>query len=141
MTQGFYKHDGNQFLYAPNFVEGSDFVLLASQKDNYQYPVSGWLWAESEPQAASLMGGYSEVDLPNYHVSPEDFYLKTNKSDETEFTKLITLIQLSLNAGAVTLSSVIKIKDSNSSWQEVTVNRFFQIMIGYGFFCYNLRTS
>jgi hypothetical protein len=51
MTQGFYKKQNEELLYAPNIIEGSGYVLLAQDKDSYQYPVDGWSWFESEENA------------------------------------------------------------------------------------------
>lgn len=49
-TSGFYKCDGD-ILYAPNFVYGPTFELLREHKDEYQYPVDGWTWFDSETEA------------------------------------------------------------------------------------------
>ena len=51
MTQGFYKKQNEELLYAPNIIEGSGYVLLAQDKDTYQYPVDGWSWFENEQAA------------------------------------------------------------------------------------------
>jgi hypothetical protein len=52
MTAGFYKkQEDNQILYAPNWVEGLDISLVAQNKDQYEYPVDGWSWFESEEEA------------------------------------------------------------------------------------------
>jgi hypothetical protein len=51
MTEGFYKKQNEELLYGPNIVEGSGYVLLAQEKDSYQYPVDGWSWFESEEAA------------------------------------------------------------------------------------------
>jgi hypothetical protein len=51
MTQGFYKKQNEELLYAPNIVAGSGYVLLKQDKDAYQYPVDGWSWFESEEEA------------------------------------------------------------------------------------------
>jgi hypothetical protein len=51
MTHGFYKKQNEELLYAPNIVEGDGYVLLAQDKDTYQYPVDGWSWFDSEEAA------------------------------------------------------------------------------------------
>ena len=51
MTQGFYKKQNDELLYAPNIIEGNGYVLLAQDKDAYQYPVDGWSWFESAQDA------------------------------------------------------------------------------------------
>lgn len=50
-NSGFYKKDGSEMLYAPNIVEGPNYVLIAANKDSYEYPVEGWIWTESEEVA------------------------------------------------------------------------------------------
>lgn len=50
-TSGFYKLDGDQLLYGPNFVYGPAFTLLRENKDQYTYPVDGWYWFDTEQQA------------------------------------------------------------------------------------------
>ena len=57
MTQGFYKKQNEELLYAPNIIEGSGYVLLAQDKDTYQYPIDGWSWFESEENAAEYFDG------------------------------------------------------------------------------------
>jgi hypothetical protein len=50
-SQGFYKYRDQELLYAPNYIEGPNLLLLSSEKDKYEYPVDGWIWFESEQQA------------------------------------------------------------------------------------------
>ena len=51
MTAGFYKKQEETLLYAPNIVEGDGYVLIVQDKDQYEYPVDGWFWFESEEEA------------------------------------------------------------------------------------------
>ena len=51
MTAGFYKKQDGQLLYGPHIVEGDGYVLLAQDKDTYEYPIDGWIWFESEEEA------------------------------------------------------------------------------------------
>lgn len=51
MTAGFYKKQDEQLLYGPNIIEGNGYVLLALDKDSYEYPIDGWSWFESEEEA------------------------------------------------------------------------------------------
>ena len=53
-TSGFYKLDG-ELLYGPNFVYAPAFTLLRELKDTYEYPQDGWIWADSEEEARSLL--------------------------------------------------------------------------------------
>jgi hypothetical protein len=56
MTAGFYKkQEDDQILYAPNWVEGPDIFLVAQNKDQYEYPVDGWFWFESEEEAKLIL--------------------------------------------------------------------------------------
>lgn len=47
MKEGFYKLEDGELLYAPNFVSGPGFELLAELRENYSYPVEGWTWFDS----------------------------------------------------------------------------------------------
>lgn len=49
MTAGFYKKQGEEWIYAPNYVEAEEYVLIASEKDSYEYPVDGWVWLVDPP--------------------------------------------------------------------------------------------
>ena len=55
-TQGFYKLDGEQLLYGPNFVLNANYELRAETKDQNTYPVDGWSWFDSEKQAREAFG-------------------------------------------------------------------------------------
>jgi hypothetical protein len=54
MTAGFYKKQSDQLLYAPNIVEGNGYLLVAQDKDQYEYPIDQWFWFESEQDAISF---------------------------------------------------------------------------------------
>lgn len=55
MTAGFYKKHDEIIFYAPNWVEGPDISLVAQNKDQYEYPVDGWYWFESEEEAIEVL--------------------------------------------------------------------------------------
>jgi hypothetical protein len=138
-SAGFFKKENNNILYAPDMIAGNGYLLLAAENDTYEYPVDGWIWANNLDEA---MASFLALETPQdvgYLVQPEGFYLSTTKEDEVEFNKLITLVQLALNAGSITSDSLIKIKAQNNVVHEVTVTRFLEIMVGYGFFCYEKR--
>lgn len=61
MTEGFYKKQNDELLYAPNIIEGNGYVLLVQDKDAYQYPVDGWSWFESEEAAMENFDSSSQV--------------------------------------------------------------------------------
>lgn len=140
--QGFYKFDGENFLFAPTFVEGDGFMLISDRKDDYEYPVNGWSWFNSREEASIFHNGISEIgDSKGYLVSPENYELGTSRSDEGEFTKLITLSKLAIDANRLSTDSMIAIKDKDGNSHPISVGRFLDVMIGYGFFCYSLRNS
>jgi hypothetical protein len=60
MTSGFYKKDNEELFYAPNIVEGNGFVLVAQDKDQYEYPVDGWVWFDSEEEAEEVFNIFNE---------------------------------------------------------------------------------
>ena len=60
MTAGFYKKENDQLYYAPNIIEGDGYVLVAQDKDQYEYPIDGWTWFDSEEEAKALLPVYEE---------------------------------------------------------------------------------
>lgn len=150
MYKGFYKYNNSQLIYAPHFVETIGMVLVADNKDNYAYPVNGWIWAESENQAKEYfqqiatdyeINNFPSDYIPPFLVQPEGFYLKTTKYDENEFSKLVSLTKLMIEMGQASLTTPIYISDSQSIKRQITIGRFYQIMIQYGMYCYQSRIS
>ena len=47
-TQGFYKKEKDNLLYAQNSVLNSEYQLFKELKDEYNYPIDGWYWFDSE---------------------------------------------------------------------------------------------
>jgi hypothetical protein len=56
MTKGFYKKQNDELLYAPTIIESSNYVLLAQDKDSYEYPIDDWYWFESDEDAIEYFG-------------------------------------------------------------------------------------
>lgn len=54
-TSGFYKIQNQNeeliLLYGPNGVMHCDYDLLKENHLNYEYPVDGWYWFDSEEEA------------------------------------------------------------------------------------------
>lgn len=138
-NQGFYKKEDTEILYAPNIVEAPSYVLVAQNKDSYTYPVDGWIWADSEEIAIS----YFETASPNaplFDVQPENYKLAAGKTDEEEFMKLVTLSTLALSQNKFTPTSQLIIWDHTKNFRTLTVERFLEIMVDYGMYCYSLRS-
>lgn len=55
-TSGFYKLDGETLLFGPNFVLNKDYELRRATKDQHTYPIDGWNWFDSEPEARAFYG-------------------------------------------------------------------------------------
>ncbi len=49
-TSGFYKKEDGNWIYAPNFVEAPDYILISDKKDEYEYPIDGWSWYDEAPE-------------------------------------------------------------------------------------------
>jgi len=50
-TQGFYKLEDDNLMYAPNFIFAPNYELRKELKDTYVFPVDGWHWFDSEELA------------------------------------------------------------------------------------------
>jgi hypothetical protein len=49
-TSGFYKlNEEGTWMHAPNFVYGPNLELIRENKDEYTYPVEGWVWYDQSP--------------------------------------------------------------------------------------------
>ncbi len=55
MSDGFYKREGDELLYGPNFVLNENYELRRESRDQHQYPVDGWWWFDSEEEARSAL--------------------------------------------------------------------------------------
>jgi hypothetical protein len=53
-TSGFYKMDGGELLYGPNFILNKDFELRRETHTTHEYPVDGWSWFDSEESAKAF---------------------------------------------------------------------------------------
>jgi hypothetical protein len=63
---GFYKVGDNELFYAPNFVSGpGGFELRKENKDTYNYPMNGWIWAENETQARTTLNFNDGIEVLN----------------------------------------------------------------------------
>ncbi len=138
-NSGFYKKENNQILFSETLVCGPNYTLIDSDHEKYEYPVDGWIWAENLDDAIYKFNAQNNASTEPFLVEPENFYMDTSSSSEVEFNKLTTLIQISLSLNSINHSSLIKLKDKNGFTQEISVDRFLEIMVAYGFFCYNKR--
>ena len=134
---GFYKADAGYILFEPSIIQGPDYLLLASENATYTYPVDGWFWASSMEDAQSRIDG--NAYSVGFTAQPEGYTLAVQTADETEFNKLITLIQLSISQSKMTTSTSLKIKDASGNIHTITAGRFLEMMVDYGMFCYQLR--
>jgi hypothetical protein len=60
-TSGFYKLD-EILLYGPNYVLNANYKLYCETYDQYQYPVDGWYWFDTEEEARLFF------DLPEVFI-------------------------------------------------------------------------
>jgi len=57
MTNGFYKNENGDLLYAPNFILFPDGIeLFTINKDDYTYPIHDWYYFDTEEEAKSFFG-------------------------------------------------------------------------------------
>lgn len=55
-TSGFYKRDGEQLLYGPNFVLNADYELRRETREQNALPVDGWQWFDTAAEAYAAHG-------------------------------------------------------------------------------------
>ena len=137
---GFYKKEETQIAYAPNIVDGPNYLLVAADKDSYSYPVDGWVWADSFDDAIAYFASNNDVDsIAPFDVQPENYKLAANKNDETEFGKMTTLLSLSLQQNRMLPTTEVTIWDYIKQPHTITIERFLEIMVDYGLHCYSFR--
>ena len=56
MNPGFYKLDQGTLLYGPNFVLNANYELRRETHEDYNYPVDGCYWFDSEDEAYEFFG-------------------------------------------------------------------------------------
>jgi hypothetical protein len=137
-NSGFYKKEDSQIIYAPNIVEGPNYVLLSADKDSYTYPIDGWIWSQSEGDAIAYFESIEQA-VPTFDVQPENYKLAAGKSDEEEFMKLVTLSTLALSQNRFEPNNELTIWDRTKFPRTITVERFLEVMVDYGMYCYSLR--
>ena len=136
---GFYKKDETQILFAPNIVDGPGYMLVVADKDSYEYPVDGWIYADSLDAAIAYFASNSNASVDPFDVQPENYKLAANREDEAEFNKLITLLSLALQQNRMLPTTEITIWDHVKQPRTITVQRFLEIMVDYGLHCYSYR--
>jgi hypothetical protein len=67
MEKGFYKYDSSsELLHAPNFVYCHGVELKVELKDNYTYPVMGWVYFDTLKEAYDNFGlDYAQYLIDN----------------------------------------------------------------------------
>lgn len=137
---GFYKKDETEILFAPNIVNGPNYMLVLAEKDSYEYPIDGWIYADSLDGAIAYFANSTNASINPFDVQPENYKLSANREDEAEFSKLITLLSLALQQNKMLLSTEITIWDHSKQPHNITIQRFLEIMVDYGLFCYQNRS-
>jgi hypothetical protein len=137
---GFYKKEETEILFAPNIVNGPNYMLVISDKDSYEYPIDGWVYADSFDGAIAYFASAANGSIDPFNVQPENYKLSANREDEAEFSKLITLLSLALQQNKMLPSAEITIWDHIKQPRTITVQRFLEIMVDYGLFCYQNRS-
>jgi hypothetical protein len=137
---GFYKKEETEILFAPNIVNGPNYMLVVSDKDSYEYPIDGWIYADSFDGAIAYFASAANGSIDPFNVQPENYKLSANREDEAEFSKLITLLSLALQQNKMLPSTEITIWDHIKQPRTITVQRFLEIMVDYGLFCYQNRS-
>ena len=60
--EGFYKFDGENWYYAPNFVYAKDYVL---EKDGNREETDGWKWYDTPPKEYLIWKFNNENEVLN----------------------------------------------------------------------------
>jgi hypothetical protein len=52
----FFKDDAGQLLEAPTTVLTPEHALYSDDRASYTYPIEGWWWFDTEPEARAALG-------------------------------------------------------------------------------------
>lgn len=63
-TSGFYKSNSGSLLYGPNFVLNAEYELRRGTREQYNYPLDGWSWFDTEEEAREFFNIPKEVPVP-----------------------------------------------------------------------------
>jgi len=88
-------------------------------------------------QALDLYYKKTEIDIlinEGFKVEPEGFILGLQESDRSAFFQALTLINQAENLGLLTDDSIQEISDINGTRKTVSVRRFKEIVVSYGFY-------
>jgi hypothetical protein len=69
--QGFYKNDNGFLVWSADRVVNANFELWLDKKDEYDYPVEGWIWADSELEARQILKCYGTQPFPSWVLNLE----------------------------------------------------------------------
>ena len=64
--QGFYKNDNGYLVWSEDRVINDNFELWLDKKDTYNYPVEGWIWANSEREARISLDCFGPQPYPSW---------------------------------------------------------------------------
>ncbi len=53
--EGFYKETEEGWLYVQNGVSTPDYDINIKDKDNYTYPIDGWVYLVEPPEGANII--------------------------------------------------------------------------------------
>jgi hypothetical protein len=68
ISSGFYKYESNNMLFGPNFVKNNQYELTKENKEEFEYPVDGWYWFDSEDKAYEFFN----IEKPSFNAEVEN---------------------------------------------------------------------
>lgn len=60
MEKGFYKLENGSLLFG-TIVTSQEYLLIAEEKDDYEFPIDGWHYFETELEAKDYFGIVDEI--------------------------------------------------------------------------------
>jgi len=66
---GFYKNDNGFLVWSADRVINENFELWENEKDTYNYPVEGWIWADTDLIARQILECYGQQPFPSWTVN------------------------------------------------------------------------
>jgi hypothetical protein len=60
MEKGFYKLDNGSLLFG-TIVTSQEYLLIIEEKENYELPIDGWYYFETNQEARDFFGILTEI--------------------------------------------------------------------------------
>jgi len=77
-SSGFYKVENEMLLYGCQDVFAPDFTLLRNEHNEYEYPIDGWYWFDTEEEAMTFFNIQINDKIKEMTETPYNNFIVSN---------------------------------------------------------------